>query len=90
MEESQQIGDTSCDQCADAVKKEEKKNVAFVPSFRREGGRMGNITIDSRSLRSGYRGPGYAAPVARKAVVREPEPKIVKVRGLTKLSLESL
>lgn len=51
---------------------------------------MGNITIDSRSLRSGYRGPGYAAPVARKAVVREPEPKIVKVRRLTKLSLESL
>lgn len=77
-EESQQAGDLSCDQCVD-VTKGGKKKVSIVPSFRREKGRMGNVTIDSKSLRSGYGGPGYAAPVARKTVVQKPEPKTFKV-----------
>ena len=40
---------------------------------------MGNISIDSRSLRSAHGGPGYAAPVARRMVVEKPEPRAVKV-----------
>ena len=78
-DEEQKEDDPSCGQCADALKKEGKKKVSVIPSFRREGGRMGNISIDSRSLRSGYGGPGYAAPVARKTVVQKPEPKVFKV-----------
>ena len=65
----------------DPAKKDAKKKT-FVSSFRREGGRLGNITIDSKSLRmrSGDGGPGYAAPVSRRAAVQNPEPKPFKVR----------
>ena len=80
-EEPEQGVDPSCDQCNESTK-ETKKKISFVPSFRREKGRMGNITIDSRSLRSGYGGPGYAALVARRAVVEKPEPKTFKVGRL--------
>ena len=55
--------------------------MSIVPSFRKPGGRMGNISIDSRSLRSAHAGPGYAAPVARRMVVEKPDPKAVKVRA---------
>ena len=55
--------------------------MSIVPSFRKPGGRMGNISIDSKSLRSAYGGPGYAAPVARRMVVEKPEPRAVKVRA---------
>ena len=42
---------------------------------------MGNISIDSRSLRSAHGGPGYAAPVARRMEVEKPEARAVKVRA---------
>ena len=73
--------DPSCDQCNETTTEAKKKSV-FVPSFRREKGRIGNITIDSRSLRSGYGGPGYAAPVARRTAVEKPEAKTFKVGRL--------
>lgn len=73
--------DPSCDQCNETTT-EAKKKIVFVPSFRREKGRIGNITIDSKSLRSGYGGPGYAAPVARRTVVEKPEAKTFKVGRL--------
>ncbi|XP_068714249.1 uncharacterized protein [Montipora foliosa] len=68
----------SCDQCTGALKQEGKRNVPFIPSFRR--GRLGNISIDSKSLRSGHGGPGYAAPVVRKVVTENSEPKSFKPR----------
>jgi len=80
-EEPKQSVDPSCDQCNELTK-ETKRKISFVPSFRREKGRIGNVTIDSRSLRSGYGGPGYAAPVARRLVVEKPEPKTFKVGRL--------
>ena len=73
--------DPSCDQCNETTT-EAKKKIVFIPSFRREKGRIGNITIDSKSLRSGYGGPGYAAPVARRTVVEKPEAKTFKVGRL--------
>ena len=73
--------DPSCDQCNETTT-EAKKKIVFVPSFRREKGRIGNITIDSKSLRSGYGGPGYAAPVARRTVVEKPEAQTFKVGRL--------
>ena len=78
-DEAQKKDDPAFGQCTDAHKKEGKKKVTIVSSFRREGGRLGNISIDSRALRSGYGGPGYAAPVARKIAVPKPEPNIIKV-----------
>ena len=69
----------SCDQCTGALKQEGKRNVPFIPSFRR--GRLGNISIDSKSLRSGHGGPGYAAPVVRKVATENSEPKSFKVIG---------
>ena len=48
---------------------------------------MGNISIDSRSLRSAHGGPGYAAPVARRMVVEKPEPRAVKVGAENYLKL---
>ena len=77
-EEEPKQSEEPCDQCDESTK-EAKKKILFVPSFRREKGRIGNVTIDSRSLRSGYGGPGYAAPVARRAVVEKTEPKPFKV-----------
>ncbi|XP_068760183.1 microtubule-associated protein futsch-like isoform X3 [Montipora capricornis] len=67
-----------CDQCTGALKQEGKRNVPFIPSFRR--GRLGNISIDSKSLRSGHGGPGYAAPVVRKVATENSEPKSFKPR----------
>ncbi|KAK2550611.1 hypothetical protein P5673_028662 [Acropora cervicornis] len=55
---------------------EGKKNVPSIPTFRR--GRMGDISIDSKSLRSGYDGPAYAAPVPGRA----PKPVIKKTKKL--------
>ena len=81
-DEPQHVKDTSCDQCSVALKKEGKKNVPVIPTFRR--GRMGNVSIDSKSLRSGYGGPAYAAPVVRKMVVENTEPKSFKVSALLK------
>ena len=79
-DEEPQLGeDRSCGQCTEFLKKEGKKKVSTVPTFRKPGGRMGNVSIDSRSLRSGYGGPGYAAPVARRVVVEKPEVKAIKV-----------
>ena len=69
----------NCDQCTGALKQEGKRNVPFIPSFRR--GRLGNISIDSKSLRSGSGGPGYAAPVVRKVAIENSEPKTFKVIG---------
>ena len=43
---------------------------------------MGNISIDSKSLRSGYEGPAYAAPVVRKVAVENAQPKSFKVSTL--------
>lgn len=80
-EEPKQGVDPSCGQCNETTN-ETKKKISFVPSFRREKGRIGNITIDSRSLRSAYGGPGYAAPVARTTKVEKPEPKTFKVGRL--------
>ena len=80
-EDPKQIVDSACNQCDDLAK-EGKKKVPIVPSFRREKGRMVNVTIDSRSLRTAHGGPGYAAPVARKMVAEKPEPKTFKVRRL--------
>ena len=85
--EQQQSDDPTCGQCADALKKDGKKKFSIVPSFRREGGRLGNVSIDSRSLRSGHGGPGYAAPVARKMVVQNPEPKVLKVNKCVALRI---
>ncbi|XP_074610113.1 uncharacterized protein LOC141864291 [Acropora palmata] len=39
---------------------------------------MGNISIDSKSLWSGYDGPAYAAPVVRKVAVENAQPKNFK------------
>lgn len=77
--EPQKSDEEPCERCED-VNKEGKKKVPVISSFRREKGRMGNITIDSKSLRSGFGGPGYAAPVARKLIEQRPEPKSFKVR----------
>ena len=79
VEKVEQDEGPSCGQCADLLQKDGKKKVSIVPSFRKPGGRMGNISIDSRSLRSAHGGPGYAAPVARRMVVENPEPRAVKV-----------
>ena len=78
--EPQHIKEPTCDQCSVALKKEGKKNVPSIPTFRR--GRMGNISIDSNSLRSGYDGPAYAAPVVRKVAVENAQPKNFKVSTL--------
>ena len=78
--EPQHIKEPTCDQCSVALKKEGKKNVPSIPTFRR--GRMGNISIDSKSLRSGYDGPAYAAPVVRKVAVENAQPKNFKVSTL--------
>ena len=43
---------------------------------------MGNISIDSKSLRPGYDGPAYAAPVVRKVAVENAQPKNFKVSTL--------
>ena len=43
---------------------------------------MGKISIDSKSLRSGYDGPAYAAPVVRKVAVENAQPKSFKVGTL--------
>ncbi|XP_074609001.1 uncharacterized protein LOC141863385 isoform X2 [Acropora palmata] len=74
--EPQHIKEPTCDQCSVALKKEGKKNVPSIPTFRR--GRMGDISIDSKSLRSGYDGPAYAAPVVRKVAVENAQPKNFK------------
>ena len=79
--ESQSTEDQPCERCENE-NKEEKKKGPVIPSFRREKGRMGNIAINSRSLRSGFGGPGYAAPVSKKLIEQRPEPKSFKVRNL--------
>uniref|UniRef100_A0A6P8IQV6 Uncharacterized protein LOC116303278 n=1 Tax=Actinia tenebrosa TaxID=6105 RepID=A0A6P8IQV6_ACTTE len=84
----------SCEECKNPVKIKEKKTINF-PSFKREGGRLSNMRIDSKSLR-GSSGPGYAAPVVRQnAQIPEPKqykprrpPRIVKKTKKTKDKLE--
>ncbi|XP_048581685.1 uncharacterized protein LOC5517160 isoform X2 [Nematostella vectensis] len=67
----------ACTECKDAVKGPKDRKAVNIPSFRREGGRLGNVRIDSKKLRG--TGPGYAAPVVRDSYV-PPEPKQVKAR----------
>ena len=78
--EPQHVKEPSCDQCSVALKKDGKKNVPSIPTFQR--GRMGNVSIDSKSLRSGYEGPAYAALVVRKVAVENAQPKSFKVSAL--------
>ncbi|XP_068713541.1 uncharacterized protein [Montipora foliosa] len=81
-DEPVQASEPFCDQCTGDLKQEGKRNVPFIPSFRE--GRLGNISIDSKSLRSGHGGAGYAAPVVRKVATENSEPKSFKPRHAPK------
>ena len=75
----QKLDDQSpCKTCEVDIKKDVKK-APNLATFKREGGRLGNVKVDSSALRLAARSGGYAAPIVRTVTVQKPEPKPFKV-----------